>query len=190
MRFNFKKQTLAIWIAFALGLMLSKNIKAQEDQQIEQIEATIAQLQLQLQQIKASRGLPLETTVPQIESLPDSRQGLVAPGIDARNVQTLPEPLPEMVFPTEFEVPPQIISPAASFAPSINPQLPLTITPAIPPTVIRSSPPSWDPAFYEYCPTTGRVVPRVNRQYYYRPPVGPPLNGVEWDYWDEHYYGR
>ncbi len=186
MRVNLKR-TLAVVVAFALGLVLSTNIKAQEVQRIQQMEATIAQLQYELQQLKASRGLPAETNWQrQNDTSTIVDQNLLAPGYDPRiGGQPSGPELP----PASLAVP-QTNLPAASRVPSIGPSIQQpyeTLPPA--PTVIQSRPLQMLPADVDYCPLTGRVYPRIDRNYYYRVPVIPYVER-EWDYWDEDRYGR
>ncbi|MDB4778322.1 hypothetical protein OAG68_02585 [bacterium] len=181
------KRTLAIFIAFALGLVLSKNIKAQEVQRIQQMEATIAQLQYELEQLKASRGLPTETNWQlQNDTSTIVDQNLIAPGYDPRKVvQQSGIELP----PASLAVP-QTNLPAASRAPTIGPPVQQSFERLPPaPTVIQSRPLQVLPVEVDYCPLTGRVYQRVERAYYYRVPVVPYVER-EWDYWDEDRFGR
>lgn len=195
------KRTLAIVLAFAIGLLLSARVIAQDDSQIQRMEATIAQLQAELDLLKQQRVSPTETAwQPSLADpiISGAAPGqLIAPGYEARE-EVLSAPL--------IQLPPETQQlPAATFSPSlieqplldvpqleIAPPLPSQFAPptAIPPRVIQT-PSQLSPASFEYCPLTGRAYSQRSAYYPYRVQYAPRQPSYrEWDYWDEHRYGR
>lgn len=196
------KRVLAVIIAFAIGLLLSSKIVAQESNQIQRMEATIAQLQAELDQLKSQRLAPNETawqsglSEPLIESLP--ADNLIAPGYDAREIIQAPEfELPQPAIKPQFGVPPASIAPTLVEQPLIEvpqinaiPTAPPFVAPS--PTIPRIQPAYALPPRVDYCLRTGRGYSTARPDYYqYRVRSAPQYPTYrEWDYWDEDRYGR
>lgn len=177
------KRIIAIVVAFTLGLVLSKNVRAQEPDRVRQLEAEIAQLRAELEQLK-SASLP----APEV----------ITPALDGSTTRTLPTPgvvnqgtqqLPNVVLPHIDETAVIQDPSPASIAPALGGQ---TIAPqsfGAPPTIIRSQPAWIPPVAVEVCPISGVVLPQVEWNFYYRVPPVPRYYG-EWDYFDEDRLGR
>lgn len=177
------KRIIAILVAFALGAILAKNVKAQESDRIRQMEAEIAQLRAELEQLRTANPRTPEviTQLPFIDET--SNRTLPAPNSDSQVIQTLPDVLLPSV--TETIIPPS--SSPASIAPSLGQPLAAPGAYAIPPTIIQSRPGWVVPV--DDCPLSGISYPRVEHHFYYRVPVVPQYQGG-WDYWDEDRLGR
>ena len=181
------KRIIAILVAFALGAVLAKNVKAQESDRIRQMEAEIAQLRAELEQLRSAAAPPTPEVVSPLPLIDEtSSRTLPAPNLESPGVQQLPD----VVLPNLSEtIVPQNQSPA-SIAPSLA--LPQATTPrtfSIPPTIIESRPTWTVPVEFEYCPLSGISYPRLEQHFYYRVPVVPQYPR-EWDYWDEDRLGR
>ena len=177
------KRIIAIVVAFTLGLVLSKNVKAQEPDRVRQLEAEIAQLRAELEQLKSAPLHAPEVINPTLEG--SATRTLPTPGVITEGTQQLPNVVLPAIDETAVIQDPS----AASVVPSLAPQTVSPRTFGAPPTVIRSQPAWIPPVAVEVCPISGVVLPAVEWNFYYRVPAVPRYYG-EWDYFDEDRLGR